>query len=231
VTGKIDHDAWLQQPKILAERCRGLGLIWTPDVNWFNNDWLGPVPHLHDDATEIGFLAQGSLEIEIGGSKRVYKTGDFMMMPPDKYHNYWFKGDETVCFFVAVGPNHKYKRLRHDSFVQANHEGDAPYANVFESDTLPSNEHFTCEKVVLLPGEASPAQQLSNQDRIIYVVTGTAMLHFNTLSGALTTNRYQYIPATTPHQVSNTGFEPLIYISMIITDPETAHGANIEEEA
>lgn len=230
MTAKIDHDAWIQQPKILSERCRGLALIWTPDVNWFNNDWLGPVPHLHDDATEIGFLAQGQLEIEIGGSKRVYGPGDFMIMPPNKYHNYWFKGDETACFFVAVGPNHKYRRLRHDGFVPENHEGEAPYANVFSNDTLPSNEHFTCEKVVLQPGEAGEVTKLGNQDRIIYIVAGTAALRLNTLSGTLAANQYQYIPATTPHQLSNPGFEPLIYISMIITDPETAHGANIEEE-
>ena len=57
---KIDHKAWMEQPRMLNERCRGLPLIWTPDVKWFNNDWLGPTPHVHDEATEIGFLAQGS---------------------------------------------------------------------------------------------------------------------------------------------------------------------------
>ena len=114
---QIDIQAWMNQPRMLAERCRGLPLIWTPDVNWFNNDWLGPTPHVHDDATEIGFLAQGSLEIEVGGSKRVYKQGDFIMMPPNKYHNYWFKGSETACFFVVVAPNHKYKRLRDKDFT------------------------------------------------------------------------------------------------------------------
>ena len=229
MTTKIDYEAWVQQPRILAERCRGLPLIWTPDVNWFNNDWLDPAPHLHDDATEIGFLAQGQLEIEIGGSKRVYGPGDFMIMPPNKYHNYWFKGDDTVCFFVAVGPNHKYKRLRHDGFTPENHEGDAPFANVFESDTLPSNEHFDCKKVTLQPGESEGLQQFETQDRIVYVVRGVGQFQMNTLNGTLAANQYQHIPATTPHQMRNIGYEPLIYISMIVTDPETVHGANMEE--
>ncbi len=79
----IHLETWIQQPKILAERCRGLALIWTPDVQWFNNDWLGPTPHCHEDATEIAFLVQGQLEIEVGGSKRVYKAGDFIVMPPN----------------------------------------------------------------------------------------------------------------------------------------------------
>lgn len=219
---KIDYKAWMEQPRMLNERCRGLPLVWTPDVKWFNNDWLGPTPHVHDQATEIGFLAQGSLEIQIGGSKRVYKTGDFMIMPPNKYHNYWFAGDETVCFFVVVAPNHKYNRLRHKDFTPDNYEGDAPYANVYESDVLPSNEHFKTDKVTLQAGETEGIRKLDTQDRVIYIVSGSAQIQVNTLGGVLAANRYQLIPATTPHQITNAGFEPLVYISLIITDPFTA---------
>ena len=227
---QIDTQAWMAQPRMLAERCRGLPLIWTPDVNWFNNDWLGPTPHVHDEATEIGFMAQGSLEIQVGESKRVYKQGDFIMMPPNKYHNYWFKGDETACFFVVVAPNHKYKRLRDKDFTPDNFEGDAPFANVFESDTLPSNEHFLCEKIALQPGESEGEQVLEFKDRVIYVVSGTAQVRLNQLSGGLAANRYVHIPATTPHEIRNAGFEPLVLISLIITDPFTAHGTAVEHD-
>jgi mannose-6-phosphate isomerase-like protein (cupin superfamily) len=227
---KIDYNAWMRQPRMLNERCRGLPLIWTPDVKWFNNDWLGPTPHVHDEATEIGFLAQGSLEIQIGGSQRVYKTGDFMLMPPKKYHNYWFKGGETVCFFVVVAPNNKYNRLRVKDFTPDCYEGDAPYASIYESKQLPSNEHFQSECVTLLSGESEPSCQLDVQDRVIYIVSGTARVQINTLSGTLAANRYQHIPATTPHQITNAGFEPLVYISLIITDPFTAHGTVLEHE-
>src|SRR6185312_9668735 len=105
-------------------------------------------------------LAQGSLEIQVGSSKRVYKQGDFIMMPPNKYHNYWFKGSETACFFVVVAPNHKYKRLRDKDFTPDNYTGDAPFANVFETDQLPSNEHFQTERIRLQPGESSGEQVL-----------------------------------------------------------------------
>lgn len=220
----IDIQAWMEQPRMLAERCRGLPLIWTPDVQWFNNDWLGPTPHVHDDATEIAFLAQGSLEIEIGGSKRVYKQGDFIIMPPQKYHNYWFAGSDPVCFFVVVAPNHKHNRLRHKDFTPDNYTGDAPYANVYESDTLPSNEHFQADKVTLAPGESAGQQKFDLQDRVIYVVSGTAQVQVNDLSGGLAANRYLHIPATTPHTIRNAGFEPLVVLSLIITDPFTAKG-------
>lgn len=220
----------MEQPRMLAERCRGLPLIWTPDVHWFNNDWLGPTPHVHDDATEIAFLAQGSLEIEIGGSKRIYRQGDFIVMPPNKYHNYWFAGSDPVCFFVVVAPNHKHNRLRHRDFTSDNYEGDAPFANVFETDQLPSNEHFQSERVTLAPGESEAQRQLALQDRVIYIVAGTAQAQVNQLSGGLAANRYLHIPATTPHQIRNAGFEPLVYLSLIITDPFTAHGTVLEHE-
>ncbi|MDZ4766375.1 MAG: cupin domain-containing protein [Chloroflexota bacterium] len=227
---KIDIQAWMKQPLIWAERCRGRSLGWTPDANWFVNDPLGPVPHCHIDASEIGFLAQGSLEIEIGGTKRVYTAGDFIIMPPNKYHNYWFKGDDPVCFFVAVAPNHKYSRFHTKDFTPDMYEGDAPYANVYTDDPLPSDAQFQCEKMTLQPNESEPARLLELQERIIYIVSGAAQVHSNRLSGTLTANQYLHIPATTPHQIGNAGFEPLMFISMIITDPYTAHGTEPEYE-
>ena len=226
----IDYQAWMAQPRMLAERCRGLPLIWTPDVQWFNNDWLGPTPHVHDDATEIAYLAQGSLEIEIGGSKRVYTAGDFILMPPKKYHNYWFAGSEPVCFFVVVAPNHKYNRLRAKDFTPDSFEGDAPFANVFGEAPLPCNEHFLVERLTLLPGETEGPRQLDLQDRVVYIANGTAHARVNAQAGGLAANQYVHIPATTPHQLSNPGFEPLVALSLTITDPFTAHGTVLERE-
>lgn len=224
----INHELWMNQPRLLFERCRGLPLIWTPDVKWFNNDWLGPTPHVHDDATEIGFLAQGSLEIQIGGSQRVYKAGDFMLMPPGKYHNYWFGGSETACFFVVVAPNHKHSRLRAKDFTPDCYEGDASFANVFSCEKLPSNQHFLCERLLLLPGQSETVRRLDVQDRVIYVLSGVAQLRANALVGSLSSNQYQHIPATTPHQISNRGLDPVLVLSLIITDPFTSGGTVLE---
>jgi quercetin dioxygenase-like cupin family protein len=218
----IDLETWMAQPRMLAERVRGLPLIWTPDVQWFNNDWLGPTPHVHDDATEIAFLAQGSLEIEIGGSRRVYQPGDFVIMPPGKYHNYWFHGREPVCFFVAVAPNHKHNRLRAKDFTPDAFTGDAPHANVFAGERLPSDAHFACERIELAPGASEAPTLLPTQDRIIYVVSGTAQVRANHLAGGLPANSYLHLPGTTPHQISNGGYALLVYLSLVVTDPFTA---------
>jgi mannose-6-phosphate isomerase-like protein (cupin superfamily) len=228
----IDHETWMAQPRMLAERCRGLPLIWTPDVQWFNNDWLGPTPHVHDDATEVAFLAQGRLQIEIGGSKRVYRAGDFILMPPKKYHNYWRveEDGETACFFVVVAPNHKYNRLRTKDFTPDSFEGDAPFANVLGEAPLPSNEHFRCERLCLAPDESEGPKMLPVQDRVVYVIGGRAHAQVNRLAGELAANDYLYIPATTPHEFRNAGSEPLLCLSLTITDPYSAHGAVLERD-
>lgn len=225
----IDHIQWMEQPLLWAERCRGRSLVWTPDANWFINDPLGPVPHTHDDATEIAFLAQGSMEIEVGGSKRLYGPGDFILMPPNKFHDYWFKGQDAVCLFVVVAPNHKYSRFRTRDFPPGAHEGDAFFANVWEDRPLPSDEFFLSERGTLAPGESHEMRALPLQDRVLYVLKGTAHLQMGTLSGPLTANQYQHIPATVRHQISNPGYEPLHYFSLIITDPATAKGTQIKD--
>ena len=227
---EIDHLAWMNQQLIWGERTRGRGLVWTNDADWFINDPLGHKPHLHEDASEILFLAQGQMEIEIGASKRVYGPGDFLLVPPDKYHDYWIRGDQHVCLFVVVAPNHKRRRWKTRDFPPEAHQGGAELVNVYQSGELPSNGHFLCHKINLAPGQRDATTYCQLQDRIIYVLRGTAQLKMNTLTGPLAAHQYQYIPATCPHEISNPGFLPLSYISLTITDPFTAAGTEPADE-
>ena len=226
---KIDYIKWMKQPLIWGERTRGRGLVWTAESDWFINDPLGHKPHLHEDAGEILFLAQGSMEIEAGGTKRVYQAGDFLLVPTDKYHDYWFRGDATVCLFVVVAPNHKHRRWKTSNFPQEAHEGEIQVVNVYTDDELPSDEFFTCAKTTLSPGESDDITYLELQDRIIYVLEGSAQLTVNTLAGPLAPHQYQYIPATCEHEIHNSGYMPLTYISLIITDPMTAQGTEPQD--
>jgi len=220
----IDYQQWIKQPLIWAERCRGRGLVWTPTADWFINDPLGPTPHSHDDATEILYMAQGQMKIEVGGSTRIYQQGDLLLMPPDKFHNYWFAGTEPACTFVVVAPNHRTKRWRTADFPAGAHEEDGVYANISDTNPLPSNEHFDCEQLTLAPGEINGPTVLDLQDRIVYVIRGAVHLEIGHLSGVLTTNQYQHIPATADHTLYNPGYESVSYLSFIITDPFTSQG-------
>ena len=227
---EINYQAWMNQQLIWGERTRGRSLVWTTEADWFINDPLGHKPHLHEDASEILFLAQGSMEIEIGATKQVYRAGDFLLVPPDKYHDYWLAGDEHVCLFVVVAPNHKHYRWKTRDFPPEAHQGAATLVNVYETDELPSNEHFHCQKITLDSGAIDPVTHCELQDRIIYVLSGTVHLSMNTLSGPLSEHQYQYVPATCEHKISNRGFLPLTYISLTITDPMTALGTDPEED-
>ena len=229
MTTEINYQAWMKQQLIWGERTRGRGLVWTADSDWFINDPLGHKPHLHEEASELLYLAQGKMEIEIGGSKEVYRAGDFLLVPPDLYHDYWFAGNQAVCLFVVVAPNHKHYRWKTSDFPTEAHQGGATVVNVYETDELPSNEHFTCDKITLASGESDKVTYCELQDRIIYILSGTAHLSMNTLSGPLAPHQYQYIPATCQHEISNRGYMPLSYVSLIITDPMTAQGTEPQE--
>ena len=225
----IDYNAWMHQPLIWGERCRGRSLVWTRESDWFINDPLGPTPHSHDDATEVAFLAQGSMEIEVGGERRLYSAGDFLLMPPDKFHNYWLHGEDPVCLFVLVAPNHKYHRFRTRDFPPTAHQGGGAYAQATSGAVLPSNAHIQSEVKALAPGESEGPGLLNLQDRVIYVLDGVAQVQLGSLSGPVGPHQYQYLPATFTHEIRNAGVYPLRYISMLVTDSETAHGTEIHE--
>jgi mannose-6-phosphate isomerase-like protein (cupin superfamily) len=55
-------------------------------------------------------------------------------------------------------------------------------------------------------------------------------VRMHAMSGALAANQFVHIPASTRHQIANGGYEPLVYISLTITDPDTVHGTELKEE-
>jgi mannose-6-phosphate isomerase-like protein (cupin superfamily) len=148
-------------------------------------------------------------------------------MPPDKFHNYWFKGEDTVCLFVLVAPNHKHARFRTEAFRPGAFEGDALFASAYGGDPLPSNQHIATERVTLPPGASGAETAFKLNDMALYVLSGTAMLRMNSLVGPLAAHQYQHIPATVRFQVSNPGYEPLVYLAFTVTDPFTEHGTEL----
>src|SRR5512135_441408 len=118
-----DYRAWMKQPLIWTERIRSRALVWTPEANWFINDPVGHLPHLHQGASEIVYIAAGQMEIQVGAAKHRVGPGDLLFMPPDKYQDYWLIGKETVCLFVLVVPNIKEARWTYVGFPPEAFEG------------------------------------------------------------------------------------------------------------
>jgi mannose-6-phosphate isomerase-like protein (cupin superfamily) len=214
--------AWMQQPLIWTERMRSRALVWTPDANWFINDPLGPLPHSHDDASEIIYIAAGHMDIQVGETKQRVGPGDLLFMPPDRYHNYWLVGDETVCLYVLVVPNHKQARWRYKDFKPGAYEGHAPMQNAFTDDSLrgmPSDERISVNVRLLEPGASVTPDVEKFKEKMIYVLEGEMSIKIEHVAGVLKSNDYQHVPAQHRHSYHNSGTAPLRYFEFICFDP------------
>jgi quercetin dioxygenase-like cupin family protein len=215
----LDPDSWRSQAPIRSERVRATPLVWKPGADWFDTPWTGPTPHLHDHATEIGYLAAGRLELTVGGSTRALGPGDFVVIPPDRHHACRLLGDESACFFIAVAPDHRDNRLRQAGFLPINFTGAASCTNLAGDTPLPSNQHFRAERLTLAAGETRPPLTDHRHERILYVVSGAAEVRIARLAGALSANEFTHIPASAPHVIANVEAEPLLALSLVITAP------------
>ena len=216
---KPDYREWMQQPFIFTERIRSRALVWTPEAHWFINDPLGPLPHAHDDATEIIYIAAGQMDIQVGESKQRVVPGDFLLMPPDRFHNYWLAGDETACMYVLVVPNHKQARWRYKDFKPGSFEGHAPVASVIRGGPMPSDERITTHVCQLARDESTDTSVESVREKMIYVLEGNGTIEIERMRGEIKPNDYQHVPSTHRHRITNTGKAPLKYLEMVCFDP------------
>ncbi len=213
---------WMKQPLIWTERMRSRALVWTPDAHWFINDPLGPLPHSHDDASEIIYIAAGQMDIQVGETRQRVGPGDLLFMPPDRFHNYWLVGDETVCLYVLVVPNHKFARWRYKDFKPGAYEGHAPMKNAFTEDSLremPSDERISTNVRLLGVGADTGEQYEQVKEKMIYVLEGEARIDIEKVSGSLKPNDYQHVPSQHRHRIINVGQTPLRYFEFICFDP------------
>ncbi len=212
----------MKQPLVWSERIRSRALVWTPDAHWFINDPLGPLPHSHDDASEIIYIAAGQMDIQVGESKQRVGPGELLFMPPDRYHNYWLVGEETVCLYVLVVPNHKHARWRYKDFKPGAFEGHAPMKSAFVPDStesMPSDERIGVHVRELAPGSATEWMQESIKEKMIYVLDGALDISIAHMSGRLSPNDYQHVPAQHRHRISNVGGGVARYFEYLCFDP------------
>jgi mannose-6-phosphate isomerase-like protein (cupin superfamily) len=213
---------WMKQPLIWTERIRSRALVWTPEAHWFINDPLGPFPHCHPDASEIIYIAAGHMDIQVGETKQRVGPGELLFMPPDRYHNYWLVGNQTVCLYVLVTPNHKHCRWQYKDFKPGAFEGHAPMKSAFLDDSLvsmPSDERISTNVRVLAAGAQTDEMIESVKEKMIYVLEGVARIEIEKMSGTFRVNDYQHVPAQHRHRIINAGTEPLRYFEFICFDP------------
>jgi mannose-6-phosphate isomerase-like protein (cupin superfamily) len=224
-----DYRTWMEQPLIWTERIRSRALVWTPGADWFINDPLGHQAHLHQEASEIIYMAAGRMEILVGGTRHRVGPGDLLFMPPDKYQDYWLLGDDTVCLYVLVVPNLKHSRWKYKGFPPEAFEGGGVVADAFGDGPMPSDERIGVNLHLLAPGQTADFAVETHREKMIYVLDGRAQIQIDRLRGTMGPNDYQHVPATHRHQIANVGADSLRFIEFVCFDP-TAPAPKLPED-
>ena len=64
----------------------------------------GPPPHIHRGEDEIFYLAEGSLEMQLGDKSVIVNTGDFVNVPRGTAHSFRNIGTKTAKLVVTFVP-------------------------------------------------------------------------------------------------------------------------------
>lgn len=216
--GRIDSVQWASQTLIWAERQRGRGLIWPAGESWFTNDPLGHMPHTHPDASEVYFVASGTMAVTVGRTEATLRGGDYCLIPPDTYHDPLNVGGDDLCLFVIVAPNWRDRRWKASDFVESDYLGKPALAPTAVAGPLPSDTLIEASVVVLDPGERGELEARARADRAIYVLEGKAEIAIDHLGGELAAHEYLHVMNGARHRVANAGETPLRYLSIWTPD-------------
>ena len=197
----LDAERWAGQTMIWTERQRGRPLYWPAGGPWFANDPLGPHPHTHPDASEIYFVAAGTLNLTVGRQELVMSPGDFCLIPPDTYHHPRNDGATDLGLFVIVAPNWRDRRWKRDDFSEADFRGAATLARTDVLGDLPGD--LNIDSSVIAGSTESFCDP--GREHVIYVLEGELDVKVDHLAGRLARHDYVHIPAGANHAVRRCG--------------------------
>jgi len=64
----------------------------------------GPVRHRHAQMTDIFYVLEGDLTIDLAGERRVFGPGSFVLVPPGVVHTFANPGSAPVRFLEIIQP-------------------------------------------------------------------------------------------------------------------------------
>lgn len=206
----MDWQTWIGQHLPFTEIKRGGATVWVRGGNGLIGDSLGPIMHIHDDASEIFYFVSGRCRLEIGSSEEFFGPGDFVLVPPQVPHNLWNAGDEDLLVFWLVAPHFPNNKWRTDNFPPGAMEWRAVRGHVQDAATdtshtnLPSDDKIRSRVLTVSADKLFAGQTGEQQEAVVYVLEGAAHVSVGKLGGLLQAHDFVNVPVGTAYSIAAT---------------------------
>jgi mannose-6-phosphate isomerase-like protein (cupin superfamily) len=198
----MDWRVWMEQRVPATEIQRGGATVWPKGGRGLIGDSLGPVMHLHDDASEIFYFVAGRCRLEIGTSEEFFEAGDFVLVPPEVPHNLWNAGDDDLLVFWIVAPNFVTNKWRTTAFPSGAMDRRARRSRAAPGTGLPGDPNIRTTLLTLRHPTRHVGRTGERQETIVYVTGGPADVRVGRLGARLGTHEFVHVPVGTQYSVA-----------------------------
>ena len=209
---KIDRAWWEnQQPMANTDLQRAGGKVWEP----------GPPHgmHLHDDAMEIFYIAQGRCRMRVGKDEQVIERNTLVWAPESAPHALGTEGDEPMFLFLIVTPNVHANRGRGGPFTKEEMSHKLQTYDVEPGVEFPRHPLLKAEVREWEPDTEVLMHQHEDGEQMWYFLKGEGRVGVGLLEGKVWSHRYVWVPQNAPHWLENTGDEPLMALHFRYPNP------------
>jgi len=197
----MDWRTWIRQSLPRTDYMRGGATIWPVGAARLLDDALGPILHIHDDASEIFYFVAGRCRLEVGDSEEFFEAGDFVLVPPQVPHNVWRAGDEDLLVLWIVAPHFQANKWRTDNFPAGAMQKRAIRGRVVPGGSLPRDDQIESRLLTLPDGAREAGRTAARQEAVVYIVEGQADVRVGHLSGRLAAHEFVHVPVDTEYVI------------------------------
>jgi mannose-6-phosphate isomerase-like protein (cupin superfamily) len=191
----MDWQTWVRQSLPRTDYMRGGATIWQPGASGLLGDTLGPVMHLHNEASEIFYFVAGHCRLEAGDSEEWFEPGDFVVVPPEVPH------DDMLVFWL-VAPHFQANKWRTEDFPEGAMQRRVIRGHVHAGGELPSDDQIESRLLTLAGGEGQAGRTAERQEAVVYIVEGQAEVRVGKLSGRLGAHEFVHVPVDTEYELN-----------------------------
>jgi mannose-6-phosphate isomerase-like protein (cupin superfamily) len=200
--GDMEWHSWIQQVTPHTTVQRGGPTVWPKGASGLIGDSLGPLMHIHDDASEVFYFLSGTCRMETGNTEELFGAGDFVLVPPLVPHNLWNGGDDDLVVFWLVAPNFVDNKWRTDNFPPGAMDGRVERGRIPGTDPLPADHNIGTTRHAVDAHATESGETGPKQEMILYVLEGRGELKLDGAVSPLHRDSISYIPRDRLFKVS-----------------------------